>query len=809
MVNNIVSFNGSGVLKFGTTTVIDTSRNCSFVGGNFSADIDCRDISPRDIIGADDIDASTLALTGALTGTTARFDLPTAGYTITLDNDSGNWGGINLRYQDANKGALAYNSGKIYVGGESGVPLILSTNGQTAVEIDTSYNSTFSGNVGIKGTSGGSQKALDFSTTNLSGGTTSNYWIYAASNQYWRQDGSIKIPSSFICGDIASGAATFSGMIHAAKSVSAGETVGLFIENTAASAVGNKAVLAFGTDTGATSTNNPRIEVENVNASNGASKMVFKTHASGGNITEAFRLNSDASATFSGALTGTSASFSSTISGNTVTGDSTNHLFVGKVSGTDQGYLSYTGNYWWMRGAAGKEIRISANNSTADGLVVKTGGSVGIGTTDPSNLFHVYENSASAKSFRFENNGGIAELNIYGSGWYTTIGRSASVGWINVNGPFKIQNYSGGWNTSIYCKADGDVGIGDESPSYKLDVNGTGRYTGQLTLGSGIIHGSTTILNSSRELINIAELAINAAAAGSNKLYCNGNANINGDCDASTFTGSGAALTSLNASNISSGTVATARMGSGTASSSTFLRGDNTWATPSGGGGGMTDWIGQDGDGTNVTISDGKYVKFKEGTGIDTNWTDTSSGTSGDPYDLTISCKSAVCQSFYTSYNGQTSSPSSGQIIFSSEGSVYALSDYSQTIKFSSYSTSDYRLKKNISTFNSEAWTKVKSVNLRKFDFDESAIDEAVIVDKDIVKPSTLTQKIGFIAHELSEAGIDGAVAGSKDEIDADGNAVYQRVDPIKLIPVMWGALNEAITKIETLETKVQTLENN
>ena len=223
----------------------------------------------------------------------------------------------------------------------------------------------------------------------------------------------------------------------------------------------------------------------------------------------------------------------------------------------------------------------------------------------------------------------------------------------------------------------------------------------------------------------------------------------------------------------------------------------------------MTDWIGQDGDGTNVTISDGKYVKFKEGSGIDTNWTDTSSGTSGDPYDLTISCKSAVCQSFYTSYNGQSSTPSSGQIIFSSEGSVYALSDYSQTIKFSSYSTSDYRLKKNISTFNSEAWTKVKSVNLRKFDFDESAIDEAVIVDKDIVKPSTLTQKIGFIAHELSEAGIDGAVAGSKDEIDADGNAVYQRVDPIKLIPVMWGALNEAITKIETLETKVQTLENN
>ena len=62
-----------------------------------------------------------------------------------------------------------------------------------------------------------------------------------------------------------------------------------------------------------------------------------------------------------------------------------------------------------------------------------------------------------------------------------------------------------------------------------------------------------------------------------------------------------------------------------------------------------------------------------------------------------------------------------------------------------------------------------------------------------------------------SITGTKDAVATQEDvdEVLADkvGDPVYQQIDQSKLVPLLTAALQEAIAKIETLETKVAALE--
>ena len=60
----------------------------------------------------------------------------------------------------------------------------------------------------------------------------------------------------------------------------------------------------------------------------------------------------------------------------------------------------------------------------------------------------------------------------------------------------------------------------------------------------------------------------------------------------------------------------------------------------------------------------------------------------------------------------------------------------------------------------------------------------------------------GFIAHE-AQAIVPEAVHGTKDEVDAEGDPVYQGIDQSKLVPLLTAALQDALKRIEALEAQL------
>ena len=103
-----------------------------------------------------------------------------------------------------------------------------------------------------------------------------------------------------------------------------------------------------------------------------------------------------------------------------------------------------------------------------------------------------------------------------------------------------------------------------------LTVINDGSFGGNLSVGGTITYEDVT---------NVDSVGIITARAG---VLVGSGITLSKDGDVfftGIPTGNGSGLTALNASNLASGTVPTARLGSGTASSSTFLRGDSTFQT--------------------------------------------------------------------------------------------------------------------------------------------------------------------------------------------------------------------------------------
>jgi hypothetical protein len=120
----------------------------------------------------------------------------------------------------------------------------------------------------------------------------------------------------------------------------------------------------------------------------------------------------------------------------------------------------------------GVRIGTDTNNNM---FVVKFDGNVGVGTILPLVKFEVLDNTGYAKTI--SDGGWNVKRDVVGSG--------SSI-FLLLNGNDELALSVRGNKDSIFY---GNVGIGNDSPAYKLDVNGTGRFTGDLR-SDGVIQSS-------------------------------------------------------------------------------------------------------------------------------------------------------------------------------------------------------------------------------------------------------------------------------------------------------------------------------
>jgi hypothetical protein len=136
---------------------------------------------------------------------------------------------------------------------------------------------------------------------------------------------------------------------------------------------------------------------------------------------------------------------------------------------------------------------------------------------------------------------------------------------------------------------------------------------------------------------------------------------------------------------------------------------------------------------------------------------------------------------------GSSSTNTSNLAIFSNpNGTVGTITTSGSATSFNT--SSDYRLKENVVAI-SDGITRLKTLKPSRFNF---IADAETTVD-------------GFLAHEVTA--VPEAITGTKDEVDSDNKPVYQGIDQSKLVPLLTAALQEEISKRESLETRVAALE--
>jgi hypothetical protein len=137
-------------------------------------------------------------------------------------------------------------------------------------------------------------------------------------------------------------------------------------------------------------------------------------------------------------------------------------------------------------------------------------------------------------------------------------------------------------------------------------------------------------------------------------------------------------------------------------------------------------------------------------------------------------------------YSAYLDSPGAYKFYVTTDGSVYGSGIYG--------SVSDIKLKENIAAANSQ-WDDIKAVQLKNYSLIADNLDHA--------------DQLGVIAQDLEASGM-GKLIDTLEDIDGDGESLGTVTKHVKYSVLhlkALGALQEAMTRIETLEARLEAIE--
>ena len=336
---------------------------------------------------------------------------------------------------------------------------------------------------------------------------------------------------------------------------------------------------------------------------------------------------------------------------------------------------------------------LSIHNVTDDRihLHVDNSGNVGIGTSSPSDKFHV---DGAGAFVRVNRTDGEAGITLMYNGSNSTRSNIAT----QTNGDLAIDTAN---SESMRIDSSGNVGIGTSSPSSfastTLEISGSSTTSDlkltNTTTGTGNSAGFDLELNGSD--INY----VNRTASGNQKFWTNSTEAMRIDSSGNVLVGT----------------------------TSSLFTGNHKLEIYT----------------SNASGDSGIVIKHRDATGV-------------------------------TAVNAQLFVNNAGSAV----GSI------KMTSSSTSYNTSsDHRLKENVVELTG-ATTRLKQLEPKRFNF---------IADAD-------TTVDGFLAHEVQSI-VPEAVHGTHNEVDDDGNPVYQGIDQSKLVPLL-------VATIQELEARITALEN-